>query len=378
MISELHLMNFKCFNNHRIDFAPLTLLVGGNASGKSTIIQAILLARQSIETIISRNMLERKYEFFDLRINGLYMMQLGKALNVFSSNPISDNILLRLRGISDEIVLKFNYDAKYASHLLKGSIDYISTDKFDSIPVSNELSYIHAERLGPRKSLEMCTSSSLTVGYQGEYVSFVIFQADTTRIEVNELLKIEQQSNRFSHQVQAWLNFILPHQEVGYRVIEELNAVSMEYKNNSLDTNFFPPPNTGFGISYVLPIIVEGLLLSTKNRSTMIIENPEAHLHPMSQSRIGRFLALLSQCGVQIIIETHSEHVVNGARLQMAANNVADQVKINFFSQNDQGINVKPLLVNQFGELSEWPVGFFDQEQLDSKELFLIRREKKK
>lgn len=355
----------------------MTILVGSNASGKSTIIQALLLARLSVEMLCTDSRLVKRD--FVLNINGPYMLQLGKASNVLSNNPTSGSITITIIDM-DYLKTMFTYrhDGAYASHLLQGELSFPSSINENIFSLQEDFSYLHAERYGPRKSLEMGPSSKLTVGYQGEYVSSVIFQADSRRIDVNSILKRESRSSRFSHQVEAWMNFILPHMQIDYRPIEDLNVVTLEYKNHLLDTNFFPPPNTGFGISYILPIVVEGLMLSTKNNSTLIVENPEAHLHPLGQSRIGRFLALLSLCGVQVIVETHSEHVVNGARLQMALSERTDDIRVSFFIQREQNVKIVPLIINKYGEISEWPSGFFDQEQKDLKELLFLKREMRK
>ncbi len=73
---------------------------------------------------------------------------------------------------------------------------------------------------------------------------------------------------------------------------------------------FYLPTATGFGITYVLPIIVQALVASTLENSVLIVENPEAHLHPLSQSSLGKFLALVAWSGVQVLVETHSEHII--------------------------------------------------------------------
>ncbi|MCK4257817.1 MAG: AAA family ATPase [Halanaerobiales bacterium] len=86
MLKSLCIENFKCFVDTQVDFAPLTLLVGGNGAGKSTIIQSLLLARQSIEAV---SVLKGDLELFDVRLNGPYLLKLGQVSNVLSSNASS-------------------------------------------------------------------------------------------------------------------------------------------------------------------------------------------------------------------------------------------------------------------------------------------------
>ena len=90
---------------------------------------------------------------------------------------------------------------------------------------------------------------------------------------------------------------------------------------------------------------------------------------------MGKFLELVSEAGVQVIIETHSEHVIDGVRLQAAWGKATDKVEICFFSSVGGKIQAKQISLNESGELSEWPEGFFDQKSLDLRKLFEIRRQ---
>lgn len=76
-------------------------------------------------------------------------------------------------------------------------------------------------------------------------------------------------------------------------------------------TQEFTAKNVGFGLSYALPIIVA--ILSAQKDALLLIENPEAHLHPYGQAKLTELMCLAAQAGIQIIIETHSDHIINGA-----------------------------------------------------------------
>jgi predicted ATPase len=133
--------------------------------------------------------------------------------------------------------------------------------------------------------------------------------------------------------------------------------------------------NLGFGISYILPIIATGL--TAKAGCYFVVENPEAHLHPSAQSRIGRFLAMVASSGVNVIIETHSDHLVNGIQIGVAEKKINNEaVTINYFSHKEKSIqpDVQPISITDKGELSDWPSGFFDQTQIDFAELFNLRK----
>jgi predicted ATPase len=121
------------------------------------------------------------------------------------------------------------------------------------------------------------------------------------------------------------------------------------------------PPNMGFGVSYALPIIVAGLL--APEGGLFIVENPEAHLHPAGQSKIGRFLGRLAGSGVQVIVETHSDHVLNGIRLAAVDERTVgpSEVIVHYFD----GAEPVSIEMTERGGLSKWPNGFFDQLEND-------------
>ena len=159
-------------------------------------------------------------------------------------------------------------------------------------------------------------------------------------------------------------------------------------ENNFSQGKTIYPTNTGFGISYSLPIIV-ACLIAKKDR-LLVIENPEAHLHPSAQSKLGYFLGLMANAGVKILVETHSDHIINGIQIAVAKKVIDNsKVTINYFYREQKskdeleeekvlGIKqqpaVKSITITEKGELSEWPKGFFDQTQIDFMELNKIRR----
>lgn len=110
----------------------------------------------------------------------------------------------------------------------------------------------------------------------------------------------------------------------------------------------------------------------------LIVENPEAHLHPAGQSRIGFFLAMMAKAGVQVVLETHSEHVINGIRIAALKLGMDTQdICINFFSIDyAEGMHkVERIKMNDRMDVLEWPEGFLDQEEQDLRTLRKLRRQ---
>ena len=107
------------------------------------------------------------------------------------------------------------------------------------------------------------------------------------------------------------------------------------------------------------------------------MENPEAHLHPSAQSKIGRFLAKVANSGVNVIIETHSDHIINGVQIAVAEKEIKNtNVTVNFFSQFEDKTqpDVNSISIKEKGELTEWPKGFFDQSQIDYSHLIRLKK----
>ena len=207
----------------------------------------------------------------------------------------------------------------------------------------------------------------------GANAAYLIDRADMQQRKISEKLAFSGQVTKFSIHVEEWLDTIL--NDVNFSVSTDLvkSSTDVKYKNALVDEGVLPTM-TGFGISYILSIVTAGLWCSSLENAVLIIENPEAHLHPAAQSRMGKFLQLVASSGVQVIVETHSEHIIDGVRIQAACQKETENVKIKFFSSQEGKVNVKDIKVNEYGELTDWPEGFFDQKSLDLRDLFLMRR----
>lgn len=212
------------------------------------------------------------------------------------------------------------------------------------------------------------------ITFNGENAAYLIDMADQTGREIAAEMKINQQvSNKFSYFVENWMSAILGDLRLDIHTDYIKAVTELRIKNNLVDTGVVPTL-TGFGISYVLPVVVAGLWATSESGAVLVLENPEAHLHPYAQSNMGKFLALLASCGVQVIVETHSEHIIDGARCQLAQMRQHDDAIVNFMENENGSIRIKPISVNERGELSSWPKGFFDQKQNDLRDIFMLRR----
>ena len=173
-------------------------------------------------------------------------------------------------------------------------------------------------------------------------------------------------------QSEAWLSSIVHPTRVRSTWLPQASAAALQFRDLDVTADWARPANVGFGLTYSLPIIVAALG-STPGAAVFIVENPEAHLHPKAQSEIGKFLVRVAASGVQTIVETHSDHVLNGVRIAVAAERLlsADDVAIHFFGA--AGGEVTEITLSDNGGLSVWPPGFFDQAMEDLATVSRIR-----
>ena len=108
--------------------------------------------------------------------------------------------------------------------------------------------------------------------------------------------------------------------------------------------------------------------LSASKGDLLLIENPEVHLHPSGQTQMGQFLGDVARSGVQLIVETHSDHVLNGIRRAVKGGRLTpDQVALHFFRpRSGEGAQVLSPQIDRKGGIDTWPDGFFDQFDKDS------------
>lgn len=94
----------------------------------------------------------------------------------------------------------------------------------------------------------------------------------------------------------------------------------------------------------------------------VLLENPEAHIHPQGQSAMARLACSAATVGAQLVVETHSDHILNGVRLAVKRGLLqADDVALHYFMREDNGIKIVSPAIGQDGMLSQWPPGFFDE-----------------
>lgn len=376
-MNHLKINQFKCFVDADININQLTVMAGANGNGKSTTIQALLYFRRTIEHCgewLNREYQLNKVNGLNVQLNGAYCLALGNSSFVLNRNANLDEIRLGLYNENEEVIVTYAVDNRDPKlYLTPKVLDKTETANFPIF--KQEFYYLNAERIGPRVSQQLQFFDYPNAGWLGETTAQLLgLENGYYKIE-NDRRFGKTTSNYLIDQVNYWLDFIMKGLKIRVETSPNTLTAQVLIENQFTVSDPTISTNLGFGISYILPIIATGL--TAKAGSYFIVENPEAHLHPSAQSKIGRFLTMVASSGVSVIIETHSDHLINGIQIGVAENKINNEsVTINYFSQNEQAIQpeVQPISITKKGELSDWPSGFFDQTQLDFTELFNLRK----
>jgi predicted ATPase len=348
--------NFKPIKKIEIDLKGLNLLMGLNGMGKTSFIQALLLFMQSDK--LEKNIINLNGEFAEI----------GQGRDALYQFAQDDHIVLGITfDNKNDYLWKFNYKAD-KEELLAESV--YTKEKMEFFRKNIQyFQYISANRIGPQNLYDASSidvSDKRQLGLQGEYSAYYI------NIFGNEykVPKILQHSKGIAEtllaQINAWLKEISTGVSLNTKYVPEVDGVILDYQFDygNARTNPFRPKNVGFGISYVLPVVL-ALLTAEKNK-IIVIENPESHIHPRGQAEMGKLIALAAQTWAQLFVETHSDHILNGIRVAVKESEVdKENVNILFFdkktTKNEQFVYVTPILIDENASLSEYPENFLDE-----------------
>ncbi|HEY3333495.1 MAG TPA: DUF3696 domain-containing protein [Capsulimonadaceae bacterium] len=363
--------NYKCWEHLDLEFRPLTVLSGLNNSGKSSVIQALVLLRAVAigERIIP--------------LNGAHGIDLGRVEDVLTYSADAN---IQLSGSSEprgpfSFVFSTTEEEQHERYLTLELVNGSAPICFAS--QSNvAFCYLSANRSGPSRfqALQSVPREGMGLGANGEFSADVLSALDfqhkvrPTLQCIDTSLKSEK-TERLQVNLERWMRGMFPNLNIRADRNDASGIATLEFGRQFHGAEWFSPTNSGFGISYVLPIVLAGLIVPSDG--VIVVENPEAHLHPAAQSFIGRFLATVAASGVHVILETHSDHVINGIRLACVDEHPirhSDVCLYNFVGASDGQPDVEKIEINERGSLSTHPKYFFDQSEKDLARILKSRK----
>lgn len=313
-ISKLKIENFKCFEKVEISLKNLTLLTGQNSAGKTTIIQAILFQLQSGEKP-GGDMLNGKF------------VSLGKMTDVkncYTRGQIHGEIL---------------------------SSESIKEQK-------NHIMYLTTNRIGPQIDFKQNPNEDNSIDIHGEYAFSYLSRNRMNPIPEEGFIYNDEYGKNFGNQVDYWLEYLC-----GYSVIAEeiegTTTVKVSFQTEDRVKNY-RSVDVGTGVTYLAVLIISALSCTPKD--ILIIENPELYLHPAAQSKFMEFFSFLARNGLQVIIETHSDHIINGLRKEVKKKHLTPhEVSLIYVQKNNNISFVDEIRVKESGAIENPMKGFFDQ-----------------
>lgn len=339
MLKQLDIQNLKSLDKTTLRLAPLTLLTGVNSSGKSTAMQALML-------LIRYSQIHNRYSMEEL------------------TRYLSDFATIRNKKNNAKSINITAIGADNQSHTLKITVD--SIDKSSQLPYlyereadaeGQELFYLNANRIGAQ---DLVSVSERKVGSLGEYL-FATFDKIKGKALPDALLKFKG-SKTLAYQVGEWMSFITGAQTE--LVTEKLSdQVKVSFHVKDLDSHV-SPFNLGAGVSYIAKVII--ICLMAKKGDLVLLENPEIQLHPKAQAQLGVFLSFVAHNGIQLVVETHCEHLINKIAYEVHEDRLSsDEVIIHY--KGGVECDFETILIddngefnNSEGDIISFPTGFFD------------------
>lgn len=375
MISQLRIKNFKSHKDTNVKLGLLTVLTGVNGCGKTSLIQSLLLLRQTFLKSRLSNGLDLNSPLCSIGIahDALYALADDSKISfrIDSDNQQSFNFVFDAGdGLLDSFIKKYEYNENAMNLELLQKMSLFN----------NDFQYVSALRWGgnsifPKESyaVESQRQISLNEG-QGELVAH--FLDKYGKDDVYNYYDEECEDLSLLQQAIYWEQKISPNVTIEVESGKDNNSFNIIYGFDGEDDQTKPirglrAENVEFGISYTLPVIVA--LLSAHKGALVILENPEAHLHPDGQAEMARLIAKVARNGVQVIVETHSDHIINGVQLACKEYAKNPQKGLNkscvcmyyLHGKDRHASNVEEIAINDEGLLDYQPKGFFDRLEED-------------
>ena len=349
MLRYIKLTNFKCFEQLDMPCAPLTLLCGLNGMGKSSVIQALRVLQATHGRA------------------AMTLADLGTPRDVLYEDARTDSISFEvgLDNGSKPFVVTYalSEDGNRLLEVDTGQDDRVF-DKWLFGSNLGDIVYVGAERIGPRKIYDHSEAFERpsSLGAQGEHTLSYLSACPFDTLDPSDPRCAPADSRRFRVVLDHWLQEVTPGVHLDFDVVRDADALIAGYsfdRPGDVRTRRYRATNVGFGLSYVLPVLAA--LLVPKGH-LCLIENPEAHLHPRGQARMAELAVRAAIAGVQVIVETHSDHFLDGLRIAVREQLIRpEDTAVHYFERDGGKSVVVTPEIDADGRLSHWPAGFFDQ-----------------
>jgi predicted ATPase len=358
----------ECFDHAQITFQgifPSQILINNFPQQSCSILKRI---REKLPSIVKGRVSSKLEELIDKIVRHLESI----IINLDKQQPQKDKYL-----DIDESISKEDQDLSIGKEV--SLLDYYFSYRATFIflrEIWSGFRYIGPIREAPKRFYPFNDLRIIDIGINGENMPLVLAVEKETIVpkyyrciyKKKSIEKYElRDKDKLIDSVNWWLSDFKKLPPI--HSINELSGIINQVKVDSLGIEL-DLTDVGFGVSQILPIIVECLRMA--EGETIILEQPEIHLHPSLQSKLADFFICMAKSGKNLVVETHSEHFINRLCLRIAqeeSNDTRNLINILFVSYDEENKSsiAKPIEINKYGEIENWPVGFFDEN--DSRDL---------
>ncbi len=448
MITELRARNFKSWQDtDTLQFAPLTGLFGANSSGKTSIIQVLLMLMQTVESPDRNRVLhfgdDRSLVDFGTFHDVLYThntdltLQIDLSWNLPKRLPINRSLFdqgnnltfqTEIREENDRpLVEYFHYKNKLSKFGMKRDMKKKKSGKnqyelihegYEAIrnpgrpwnlppPVKcygfpdevsgyyqnlgflsdfvlafenlfSDIAYLGPLREYPRRSYIWSGERPQDVGISGEEAIPALLAARAEGLTSSRLVNVKRSHKPIEQRILEWLQKMELIYSFSLEPIAE-NRKDYEFRvKKSRNSSEVLITDVGFGVSQLLPVLV--LCYYVPEKSTVILEQPEIHLHPKVQAGLADVLIdVVKNRNVQIILESHSALLLHRLQRRIAEEQIAaDDTALYFCQINDGTSEIERLKVDEYGNILNWPQDFFGDDIGDLVEKTKVEMQRRK
>ncbi len=411
-ITKIVVKGFKSIAEEcAIDIRPLTILAGANSSGKSSIMQPLLMLKQTLEApydpgpllidgpnvqfteavqFLSTLPARKKADYFQIQIEILeHGLGLGSVQTVFRKGhngiEIVEMTVDNPPYLPESITLSPNMPKVISSrYTLKSLSDNYPSRHSDgpnmiTESVNREITksiHLPGLRGNPERNYKLTGTSSRYPGTFENYVATLIHEWQERTDKPSETLGNPFDKYDLGEEFQNYQNYSNPAailvevldilgltghiraKKIGDTRIELQVGRLLHHRNNEID--MVNIADVGFGVSQVLPVLVA--LIAARPSQLVYLEQPELHLHPRAQAALAPVLADAAKRGVRVVIETHSSLLLLGVQTLVAEGDLSpDLVKLHWFTRNKDGVTeVNSVDLDEAGTYGDWPMDFDD------------------
>ena len=401
MISKIRLKNFKAWEDTgEIELSPVSLLLGTNSSGKSSIIQSLLLLKQTVRSpdrMIHLNMggddlndmfnfgtfkdilykfaVTRQFELnFDysarerdihtIKFHSVYRqdsrggivqdeLELVTGENMFRFVRRDHDAYSFLLGDATQPFDKGRYWAPersigFSAEALSHAGEYSTILQDISLAIQQEMAkifYLGPLRRKPERDYQWNKTTPGEMGFDGQKAVDIMLASDK-----------RGSSTDIMGSVSKWLELMGVAERISLKRVGRSSRYEVVILQNGLEINL---RDVGVGVSQVLPVLVLGYFVP--EGSIILLEEPEIHLHPLAQSILAEFFVQVSkERNIQFLVETHSEHLFRRMQTLIARGSLSlDQCSLFFVEREETKASLRVLDIDEYGRLSNWPENFF-------------------